>query len=235
MAHQAARDRLYWSPDSANLVVRMALHELAVPFEAVLVDRAAAAHRRHDYLALNPQGLLPVLTTSRQDAPLFETAAILLYLAEREAGLLPAEPAARGRLLKWLLFISNTLHADLRILFYAERYTAEPALAPALRAGMRRRIDQHLVLVDRAIAAAGGPWLLGETLSVLDLYLAALVRWAQLYPLGEALPPDSIRPLGAVVRLVETLAERPAIVAACAEEGIEGSLFLDPTLPRPLY
>ncbi len=231
MAHQAARDRLYWSPDSANLVVRMALHELAVPFEAVLVDRAAAAHRRHDYLALNPQGLLPVLTTARQDAPLFETAAILLYLAEREAGLLPAEPATRGRLLKWLLFISNTLHADLRILFYAERYTVDAAGVAALRAGVRRRVDEHLVLLDREIAAGGGPWLLGPTLTVLDLYLAACVRWAQLYPPGEALSTDTIRPLAALVRLLETLAARPAIIRACAEEGIEAPLFLAPTLP----
>lgn len=229
-----AMDRLYWAPDNANLVVRMALHELGLAYEAVLVDRAAGALRRQDYLELNPQGLLPVLVTADQDAPLFETAAMLLYLVEREGGLAPEEPRARGQLLKWLFFLSNTLHADLRILFYAERYLAEPAGVPALRAGVRRRIDQHLVLVDRAIAAAGGPWLLGETLSVLDLYLAALVRWAQLYPLGQALPPDSIRPLGAVVRLVETLAERPPIVAACAKEGIEGSLFLDPTLPRPL-
>lgn len=227
-------DRLYWVPDNANLVVRMALHELDLAYEAVLVDRAAGALRRQDYLVLNPQGLLPVLIATDQDEPLFETAAILLHLAEREGGLAPVEPRARGQLLKWLFFLSNTLHADLRILFDVGRYTIDFAGAPAIEAAVRGRIDQHLVLVDRTIAASGGPWFLGETLTVLDLYLAALVRWAQLYPLGEALPPDSIRPLGAVVRLVESLAARPAIVAACAKEGITGSLFLDPALPRPV-
>lgn len=229
-----AVDRLYWSPDSANLVVRMALHELDVAYEAVLVDRPAGALRRRDYLELNPQGLLPVLVAAGQDAPLFETGAILLYLAEREGGLAPAEPAARGRFLKWLFFLSNTLHADLRIQFYAERYTAEPAAVPALRAAVRRRIDEHLVLIDRAIAESDGTWLLGEMLSVLDLYLAACVRWAQLYPPGEALLADTIRPLAALGGLLEALAGRPAIVSACAKEGIEGALFLDPTPPRPL-
>jgi glutathione S-transferase len=227
-------DRLYWSPDSANLVVRMALHELDLPYEAVLVDRPAGAHRREAYLDLNPQGLLPVLVAADQDAPLFETAAILLYLADREGGLAPAETSARGRLLKWLFFLSNTLHSDLRILFYAERYTVDPAGVPALRAGVRSRIDGHLVLLDRAIAESGGPWLLGETLSVLDLYLAACVRWAQLYPPGEALPSGAIRPLAALAGLLEALAARPAIVAACAAEGIEGALFLEPAMPAPL-
>jgi glutathione S-transferase len=225
-------DRLYWSPDSANLVVRMALHELSVPFEAILVDRPAGGLRLPDYLALNPQGLLPVLVTADQDAPLFETGAILLHLAEREGKLLPPEARARGRLLKWLFFLSNTLHADLRIMFYAERYTAEPAGVPALRAGVRGRIAEHLALVDQAIAAAGGPWLLGETLSVLDLYVAALARWAQLYPPGEGLKASSIRPLTALARLLEALGLRPAIIDACAEEGIEAPLFLAPTLPR---
>ena len=227
-------DRLYWTPDNANLVVRMALHELGLAYEAVLVDRAAGALRRQDYLELNPRGLLPVLIAADQDEPLFETGAILLHLADREGGLAPAEPRARGQLLKWLFFLSNSLHADLCILFHVERYTVDFAGAAAIEAAVRGRIDQHLVLVDRTVAATGGPWFLGETLSVLDLYLAALVRWAQLYPLGDALPPDSIRPLGAVVRLVETLAERPAIVAACAKEGIVEPLFLEPRLPRPL-
>ena len=227
-------DRLYWSPDSANLAVRMALHELDRPYEAVLIDRPAGAHRRQDFLDLNPQGLLPVLVVAEQDAPLFETAAILLYLAEREGKLAPAEPRARGRLLKWLFFLSNTLHADLRILFYADRYTVDPAGAVALRAGVRRRIDAHLVLLDRAIAESGGPWLLGGTLSVLDLYLGACVRWAQLYPPGECLPAGAIRPLAALAGLLESLAARPAIRAACAAEGIEGALFLEPAMPAPL-
>jgi glutathione S-transferase len=231
-------DRLYWSPDSANLVIRTALHELDLPYEAVLVHRSAGGLRQHDYLALNPQGLLPVLVTPGQDAPLFETGAILLHLADREGRLVPADPAARGRLLKWLFYLSNTLHADLRILFYAERYGAErepgPGFVRALRAGVRTRIDGHLVLLDRAIAEAGGPWLMGPELTVLDLYLACCVRWAQLYPPGEGLPPGATAPLAALATMLEALAARPAIGAACAREGIRGSLFLDPAMPGPI-
>ncbi len=227
-------DRLYWSPDCANLVVRMVLHELGLPYEAVLVDRAAGGLRRHDFLALNPQGLLPVLVAHDQDAPLFETAAIVLHLAEREGRLLPPAPPARGRLLRWLFYLADTLHADLRVQFQAERYTIDPAGVPALRAGMRARIDGHLVLLDRAIAAAGGHWLMGDELTVLDPYLAACVRWAQLYPPGEGLPADGIAPLAGLGVLLEALEARPTIREACAREGITGGLFLAPAPPGPV-
>jgi glutathione S-transferase len=227
-------DRLYWAPDNANLPVRMVLHELDVPYEAVSVDRMHAAHKAADYLALNPQGLLPVLVTDGQDAPLFETAAILLHLAERSGGLLPAAPAARGRLLKWLFFISNTLHADLRVLFHPERYVPDAAVVPVLRAGVRARVEGHLALLDQAIDATGGPWFLGQTLTVLDPYLACCVRWALLYPPGEGLPASAIRARPALCRLLEALAARPTIRTACAREGIAGELFLDPSLPEPM-
>jgi glutathione S-transferase len=209
----------------------MALHELDLPYEAVLVDRATGGLRHLDYLSLNPQGLLPVLAATEQDAPIFETGAILLHLADREGRLAPADPRARGRLLKWLFFLSNTLHADLRVLFYAERYTIDPASAPALRGGIRARIDGHLRLLDWTIAEAGGHWLLGSELTILDFYLATCVRWAQIYPPGEALTTDAIAPLTALATMLETLANRPAIREACGREGIHGPLFLAPAMP----
>jgi Glutathione S-transferase, N-terminal domain len=74
---------LFYVPDSANLVVRIALEELGASFAALLVEGAGAASRDAAFLALNPQGLVPVLVDSHQDEPLFETAAILLHLSEQ--------------------------------------------------------------------------------------------------------------------------------------------------------
>jgi glutathione S-transferase len=85
---------LYWSPDSANVVVRTVLEELGVAYQDVLVDRAGGVHSSAAYRAMNPQGLLPVLVVPDQDEPLFETAAILLWLAERHSAL---QPPAAGR------------------------------------------------------------------------------------------------------------------------------------------
>lgn len=219
---------LYYSPDSANIVIRMALEELAVPYESVFVDRAASAHRQADYLALNPQGLLPVLVTPEQDEPLFETGAILLYLADRHGGLLPAGPQARGRCLKWLFFLSNTLHTELRMRFYTERYVDDPAALPSVRAGLAARIDGHFDLIEHEIARHGQGWLTGPGPTICDVYLGPLVRWAQIYPKGDAIPTDDITARPHLRALLDSLAARPATTRAFTREGLSGHPFLAP-------
>ncbi len=92
-------------------MIRIALEELGLTFEPVRVDRAAAAHKKPDYLKLNPQGLLPVLEDG--DLVLFETGAILLHLADHTGRLGPEGPDAQDRqaraaFLKWLFYLSNT-------------------------------------------------------------------------------------------------------------------------------
>ncbi|MBL8335587.1 MAG: glutathione S-transferase family protein [Rhodoferax sp.] len=224
---------LYGSPDSANAVVRTALEELAQPYQDVLVDRGAAAQHSAAYRALNPQGLLPVLVVPGQDEPLFETAAILLFLADRHAALLPQAPSARGRGLKWLFFLSNTLHADLRVLFYSARYVSDEAAIPSLRVAMHRRVEAHFGLLDAEIARHGGPWLLGEALSVCDLYLAWCARWAQLYPVGDTLPGAALAARPRLWSLLEALQQRPAVQRACQREEVGLQAFTAPVVPQP--
>jgi len=57
------RCRLHYAPDNASLIVRLVLEDLGVPYETVLVNRAAGGQREAPYLALNPNGLIPVLET----------------------------------------------------------------------------------------------------------------------------------------------------------------------------
>jgi glutathione S-transferase len=218
---------LYWCPDNANLIVRMALEELAAPYRAVPVDRAAGELRGAAYLTKNPQGLLPVLVDPEQDAPLFETGAILLHLADRHGRLLP-EGAGRGRCLKWLFFLSNTLHADLRCMFHSDRYVADPAAIPALRGALRGRIARHFALLDAEIGRSGGPWLLGDEPTICDIYLAVCARWAVLYPVGHAVPADTIASNTRLAALLRALEQRPAIRRACEQEGIFGSGLSNP-------
>lgn len=222
---------LFYSPDSANIVVRMALEEIGATFEALEVDRRENAQRSPAFLKFNPQGLLPVLVDPAQDEPLFETAAILLHLADEHRRLKPLDARARGRFLKWLFFLSNTLHADLRIAFYTERYADNAQSIAALRVPLRSRVLAHLVLLDAEMARHAGPWLLGAELSVCDLYLAACVRWAQLYPRGDALPATAVQALPRLAGLLQQLGERPAVRKAFAAEGIAGPLFLAPEYP----
>ena len=221
---------LHWSPDSANLVVRIALEELGLAFEPVRVNRATAEHKQPAYLKLNPQGLLPVLEDG--DLVLFETGAILLHLADRTGRLGPEgpdaqEPQARAAFLKWVFYLSNTVHADLRAAFYSHRYVSDQAAIPALKAGLAGRLRQHMALIDGELNASG--WLIAETPTLADFYLAACLRWAQLYPSGERLIEREEVParLHALLRSAES---RPAVIKAFADEHIGGRPL---TMPEP--
>lgn len=222
---------LFYSPDSANLVVRMALEEIGAPYEALEVDRRQSAQRSPAFLKFNPQGLLPVLVDPAQDEPLFETAAILLHLADQHAALKPPQASTRGKFLKWLFYLSNTLHADLRMLFYTERYAAGSGAVNALRAHLHPRVLAHLALLEAELARHLGPWLLGDAMSVCDLYLAACVRWSQLYPRGDTLGAHSLQALPRLLALLQQLELRPAVRRACAAEGIAAPFFITPSYP----
>ena len=222
---------LYYSPDRANIVIRMVLEALAVPYQAIEVDRTVDGQRSPAFLTFNPQGLLPVLLDPSQSAPLFETAAILLHLADQHAALPEPDPQHRGTFLKWLFFLSNTLHADLRVLFYSDRYVTDAQAIPALRQAVHQRVLAHLALLDAQIAKSAGTWLLGEKRSVCDYYVAACVRWAQLYPRGDTLSPSDIGKFPALMGLLRTLEAQPEVQKAFADEGIHGSVFTKPDYP----
>ena len=222
---------LFYSPDSANIVVRMVLEELALPYEALDVNRTQEGQRSPEFLRFNPQGLLPVLVDPAQDEPLFETAAILLHLADTHQALQPP-PAARGRLLKWLFFLSNTLHADLRALFYSERYVATDSAIAALRNALHRRVTEHCALLEAEMVRHQGPYGLGAHIGVCDFYLAACIRWAQLYPHGDALPSAQLAQYPRLMAMLRALEQRPSAQKAYALEGMDGAVFTAPNYPR---
>ena len=218
---------LHHAPDNASLIVRLALEEMRLPYRTVLVDRRTRAQKAPAHLALNPQGLIPVLETP--DGPLWETAAILLWLTERTGRLFPPPgDVQRGAALKWLFFLSNTLHADLRMQFYPERYAPDPG---AIRSRTTARLAGHFRLLDD-LAGQGAGWFGAEAPSVLDLYAAVAMRWAALYTAGAPRwfhAADHPRLLGMALRLEA----RPAALAAALAEGLGPAPFSDPVLPDP--
>ena len=221
---------LYGSPDSANLVIRMLLHELDQPFETVWVDRSKRDHKKPEFLQMNPQGLLPVLVDNNES--IFETAAIVLHLCESHGAMMPQAIPSRAHFLQWLFYLSNTLHADLRVRFYTHSYIDGEAQQQALLAGIQRRFQGHLQLIERELGTQGsGHWFLGDSLSALDIYFAALCRWWQLYPAANPGALITSERLPRVYHLLSNLAQRPAVMTACAEEHITSSFFIDPNMP----
>lgn len=172
---------LYWSPGTASLVVHWLLIELDVPHALRRVDLAAGEHKRADYLALNPGGVVPTLVVD--GLPLFESSALLLHLADAhpQAGFAPAVGSMqRARHYQWMVFLANTLQPAFRLWFYPQEAAGEAA-QDAAKAAARTRIEAAWDRIDAHLAATG-PYLLGDGISAADFMLTMLMRWSRNMP-----------------------------------------------------
>lgn len=211
--------KLYYYPGNANLAPHMLLEELGVEYQLVLVDRDKNAQKSPEYLKLNPNGRVPTLIDG--DLVLYEAAAICLHLTDRhpQAGLAPAVGTAeRAEFYKWLVYLTNTLQAELMSYFYPERLTDDAAAAAQVKAHAEARVGDMLDLIENTFASHGGPYLLGAGYTAVDPYLLMLSRWTRM--MGN--PARDRRHLG---RYLEQMVARPAIQRAFAGEGLGAPLF----------
>jgi glutathione S-transferase len=177
--------QLHYFPGNASLISHIVLEEIGAPFALKLVDRAHAEHKSSDYLALNPNGLIPVLVDD--DVPgsplvLYESAAVIMHLADTHlaAGLLPGlGTPERALAYKWLAWLTNTMHAALIVYFYPERWTDDAAGAAVVKVHAEAKIGAMLDQLDAELARHGGSWLLGSRYSVADPYAFVLSRWTR--------------------------------------------------------
>jgi len=144
--------------------------------ERVRVERSL--QHEAEFLALNPAGQIPVVIMP-DGTVLTETAAILIAIDEAvpKAGLLPPMgTAARGTSLRWLMFLATSTYAAALRTYYCHRFTTDhsdaglAAVREAARADSRRLFG----ILAREIK---GPFLLGETVTIVDVYAAMLASW----------------------------------------------------------
>jgi glutathione S-transferase len=217
---------LHYAPDNASLIPRLVMEAAGIPYRTALVDRRIRWQDSAAFRALNPAGTIPVLET--EDGPVAQTAAILLWLADRHRLVPGPSDPARGRVLQDLFFLSNTAHADLRQLFYPDQYVPADAI-PGHHAIITVRMRRHFALIDAAVAAAPALWLPG---GILLSYAAALARWAVLYPRGQAHWFDLARHPALQAGLV-ALEGTPAARRVAGAEGLGPHPFTAPTYPTP--
>jgi GST-like protein len=160
--------RLYTWPTPNGHKVHIALEELGVPYEVVPVNIGAGDQFKPEFLAITPNHRIPAIVDTDGpggEMPLFESGAILLYLAEKTGKLLPKSPRARAMAIQWLMFqmagIGPMFGQQGHFLFYAkekhpyaiERYSNE--------------VRRLLGVLDKRLAAS--PYLAGDEYSVCDI------------------------------------------------------------------
>ncbi|AFT70696.1 Glutathione S-transferase domain protein [Alloalcanivorax dieselolei B5] len=197
--------KLYDAPRTCSLSPHIVLHELALPFERILVDnRTKKTADGRDFLTINPKGYVAALELD-DGRVLTEGAVIVQYLADLrpEQGLAP--PAAtweRVRLQEWLNFVTCEIHAGLAPLF--NRALAETAGGHFVER-LRRRLDYlQPILAERR-------YLMESGYSVADIYLFTVLRWCPLFSID-------LNPWPALKRYLERVGERPAVRAALRGE-----------------
>jgi glutathione S-transferase len=173
--------RLYYAPGAASLLVHWLLIELDAPHALERVDTDAKQQKSPEYLALNPNGVVPTLIVDGE--PRHEAAALALLLAERhaDAGLAPAQDdPRRAEYLQWMFNLANMVQPLFRQWWYPHEPAGE-ANAMAVREHVAPRVEAQWARID-AHLAAHGPHLLGERLSAADFYLTMLMRWSRNMP-----------------------------------------------------
>jgi len=167
--------KLYTRPGSGGFVVEAALALAGAPFDQIDVPKKDSPDQA--FLDISPLNQVPVLTLP-DGRSITESAAICILLAERhpEAGLAPAAGSpARADFLRWMAFMSSALYPAVLRFYYAHRYTADAEGVKAVKEAAITEMDRGFAVLDKALA--GRDWLVGDTLSIADIYLVMLVAW----------------------------------------------------------
>lgn len=157
---------LYTDSSPNGFKVTIALEELALPYRLHHVRIEAGEHRQPAFLALNPHGRIPVITDDDTGITLFESAAILLYLAEKTDRLLPQEPVARWEAIKWLQFHASSVGPIIGQRVNFEVFAKDKI--PTVIERFRHLTESAFTVIDGHLADER-PYLAGDDYSIADI------------------------------------------------------------------
>ena len=211
--------QLYGGPTPNARKIAIALYEMALDWRLEPVDILAGDQLTPEFLALNPNNKTPVIVDEAGPhgrLVLWETGAILLYLAEKSGRFLPADPVARAICWQWLMFQVSGVGPMFGQAAHFVHYAAERH--PYAIDRYTRETGRLLRVVDRRLGEA--PWLAGEDYTIADM---AMLPWLR-RPIAE-----QAADFPHIARWGEAMLARPAVrdgmaVGVARPETIEGGL-----------
>ncbi len=198
--------KFYYSGAPNPMKVALFLEEAGLPYEAIPVDTRKGDQHKPDYLAINPNAKVPAIVDG--DAVVFDSSAILLYLAEKTQKFLPANsPKARGELLSWMMFVGTGVGPYSGQSVHFRNYA--PEKIPYAINRYAYEAQRHYGILNERLAAR--KYMLGETYTIVDMNVWG---WARLIPM--ALGEENWAKFPNLKRLVDEISARPAAARAVA-------------------
>lgn len=177
-ARHPDRIQLYSWPTPNGVKVSIALEELGLPYEPHAVNISKNETWNPEFLSLNPNGKIPVILDP--DGPggkplaLFESGAILLYLAEKTGRLIPADPAGRYETAQWLFFQMAALGPMFGQLGYFHKFAGREI--EDKRPLNRYRDESKRLLGVLETRLSGRDWIMGTDYTIADIAMLGWVR-----------------------------------------------------------
>ena len=172
--------KFYYHPSPNPAKVALFLEESGLPYEVVPVDTGKGEQFDPRFLAINPNAKTPAIVDG--DATVFDSNAILLYLAEKTGQFLPENTLpARGQMLSWLMFVATGVGPYSGQAVHFRHFAPEPKDYAVKR--YLFEAERHWSIIDAQLAKHR--YMLGDTYTIVDM---AVWGWARAVPfiLGEA-------------------------------------------------
>jgi GSH-dependent disulfide-bond oxidoreductase len=196
--------KFYYSGAPNPVKVALFLEEAGLEYEAIAVDTRKGEQHKPEYLAINPNAKVPAIVDG--DVTVFDSSAILIYLAEKTGKFLPAKTdKARGELLSWMFFISSGVGPYSGQAVHFKNYA--PEKIPYALNRYVFEAQRHYGIVDARLATH--KYMLGDTYTIVDMNLWG---WARLAPM--VIGEEAFAKLANLKRLVDEISARPAAVKA---------------------
>jgi GST-like protein len=199
--------KFYYNAAPNPMKVALLLEELGLPYEALPIDTRKGEQFSAGYLKVNPNGKVPAIVDG--EVRVFDSNAILLYLADREKRFVPLDPAsaARGSLLSWLMFIASGIGPFSGQSVHFRHAAPEPKEYALNRYDFEAH--RHWKLIEDHLAASR--YMLGDEYSIVDM---AFWGWARLVPFVLGTGDATWTTYPQVKRLLDEISARPAAARA---------------------
>ncbi len=186
------------------------LDEVDVETELIEVDADRGEHRTADYRHIHPLGLIPTLRLP-DGRPVFESAAIVMFLADRfpASGLAPATGEAdRALYNQWMSYFADSLYPTYNRYYHPHRFSVEEGDADRIRERCGELLVEQWKIVDDALQ--GRNYLVGDACTAADIYMHMVSTWDKDPRALAARCPN-------ITRVAATVARRPSVSHAMSK------------------